>query len=335
MTVSSRNLRCLARLALPPLFVFVLSGCSTGSPSILEPHGPDANRVAGLWWFMFIVSAFVIAVVGILLILGIGPRRRRRYRPRETPRWAWRTVALGGVVFPLLVLVVLWVLTLRDIRASSAPRQSALTVEVAGHLWWWEVRYPQQGVVTANEVHVPVGQQVKILLTTRDVLHSFWVPELAPKTDMIAGKTNVMWIRADRPGIYRGQCAEFCGLQHAHMIFFVVAQTPSDFEAWLATEAAIPATSPNTQAGRQVFENGPCAACHTIRGTSAEGTLGPDLTDFGGRLTIGAGTVPNTRGNLGGWLVDSQSIKPGNLMPPVQLSPEDLQSLIAYLESLK
>jgi cytochrome c oxidase subunit II len=321
------------------LLALLLGACSTGSPSALDPQGPDANRIAWLWWFMFAVSAFVIVLVTVLLLLGILPRPRRRYRPRETPAWAWRIVLLGGVVFPVLVLSALWVLTLRDIRAISATRRNALTVAVVGHDWWWEVRYPEQRIVTANEIHIPTGQPVKILLTTNDVLHSFWVPQLAGKTDLIAGKTNVMWLQADRTGVYRGQCAEFCGLQHAHMAFLVIAQVPAEFQTWLYRESPGPPVivpyGKNPPRGQQVFTGTTCAECHTIRGTTARGTVGPDLTHFGGRTTIGAGTVPNTRGNLGGWIVDSQSIKPGNLMPPIQVSPQDLQALIDYLESLQ
>jgi cytochrome c oxidase subunit 2 len=319
------------------LLAFLLGACSTGSPSALDPQGPEASRIAWLWWFMFAVSALVIVLVTVLLLVGILPRRRRRYRPRETPAWAWRTVLLGGVVFPTLILSALWVLTLRDIRAISATRNSALTVAVVGHDWWWEVRYPQQKIVTANEIHIPTGQPVKVLLTTNDVLHSFWVPQLAGKTDLIAGKTNVMWLQADRPGVYRGQCAEYCGLQHAHMAFAVIAQAPADFQSWLSQETAVPATptDPNIAQGQQVFTGTTCAECHTIQGAAANGTVGPDLTHFGSRMTIGAGTVPNNRGNLEGWIVDSQSIKPGNLMPPIQVSPQDLQALIDYLESLR
>ena len=287
---------------------------------------------------MFAVSAFVVVLVGALLLLGIVPSRRRRHRPRETPTWAWRTVLFGGVVFPIFVLVALWVLTLRDIRAISAPRAGALTVAVTGHDWWWEVRYPTQNILTANDIHIPTGQPVKVLLTTNDVLHSFWVPQLAGKTDLIAGKTNVMWVQADRPGVYRGQCAEYCGLQHAHMAFYVIAQAPADFRAWVSKESvnSLSPISPNVSRGEQVFTSNACAACHSIHGTTANrGTLGPDLTHFGSRLSIGAGTVPNTPGNLAGWIIDSQSIKPGNLMPPIQLSPSDLQALIDYLERLK
>ncbi len=318
------------------LLTFLLGACSGGSPSALEPHSPDAHRIAWLWWFMLVVSAFVVVLVGALLLLGIVPSRRRRYRPRETPTWAWRTVLLGGVIFPILVLIALWVLTLRDIRAISATRASALTVAVTGHDWWWEVRYPKQNIVTANDIHIPTGQAVKVLLITDDVLHSFWVPQLAGKTDLIAGKTNVMWLQADRPGVYRGQCAEYCGLQHAHMAFYVIAHPPAEFRSWVAQETTAPASSaaPNLAHGEEVFTTTSCGACHSIRGTTATGTDGPDLTHFGSRLSIGAGTVPNTRGNLAGWIIDSQSIKPGNLMPPIQLSPSDLQALIDYLESL-
>jgi cytochrome c oxidase subunit II len=332
------KLKGLLRMSSGSILLAVCAvACSNGSPSTLSTHGPDAHRIAGLWWFMFAVSAFVILLISVLLLVGIAPRRRRGYRPRETPRWAWRTVFVGGVVFPVFVLCALWVLTLRDIRAISATRTSALTVAVIGHDWWWEVRYPQQGVVTANDIHIPTGSAVKVLLTTDDVLHSFWVPQLAGKTDLIAGKTNVMWLQADRAGVYRGQCAEYCGLQHAHMAFNVVAQPPADFDTWLSQESTAPTspTDPNLARGQEVFTTTACAECHTIRGTTAGGKVGPDLTDFGGRLTIGAGTVPNTRGDLGGWIVDSQTIKPGNLMPPMQLNPDDLQALIDYLESLR
>jgi cytochrome c oxidase subunit 2 len=317
--------------------MLLCAGCSNGSPSALNARGPDANRIAWLWWFMFVISAFVIMLVAVLLVVGILPRRGRAYRPRETPTWAWRTVVIGGVVFPVLVLSALWVLTLRDIRAVSATRNAALTVAVIGHDWWWEVRYPQQGIVTANDIHIPTGQPVKVLLTTNDVLHSFWVPQLAGKTDLIAGKTNVMWLQADRAGTYRGQCAEFCGLQHAHMAFSVIAQAPAGFRAWLEHEGTTPASpaEPDLARGQQVFTGTSCAECHTIRGTGTAGTDGPDLTHFGSRLTIGAGTVPNNRGNLGAWILDSQSIKPGNLMPPIPLSSRDLQALIDYLESLR
>jgi cytochrome c oxidase subunit 2 len=332
------------------------AACDASSPSTLDPHGPVPDRVAGLFWFMLVVSALVVVVVTLLIVFATLPRRRRRSSdPDHIPRWSWGMVVVGGVVVPFLILSVLWVLTLRDMAANSEPdRPTALTVEVVGLQWWWEVRYPDLGeFVTANEVHIPAGQPVRLLLTTKDVIHSFWVPQVMGKMDMIAGQVNETWMQADRPGVYRGQCAEFCGAQHANMALYVVAHSPGDFQAWAARERGPAATSPGADAtkGRQVFVESPCAACHTIRGVSRvrqigqtfrfdqnrpfTAVYGPDLTHFGSRLSIGAGAVPNTRGNLGGWIIDAQTIKPGNRMPPIQLSGDELQALIAYLESLE
>jgi cytochrome c oxidase subunit II len=328
----------------------LLASCATArTPSALDPHGPGADRIAGLWWFMFGVSAFVVALVTALLLFGVRAHRRRRaVEPSTaTPRWAKGMVVVGGVAFPIVVLTVLWVLTLNDMAALSFPGPDAgatgttttggaLEIRVVGYQWWWRVVYPG-GVSTANDVHIPTGQPVRLLLQTHDVNHSFWVPQLTGKTDLIAGKVNRTWVQADRPGIYRGQCAEYCGLQHANMAFYVVAQSPADFRAWLARErrpVAAPATS-GLLHGQSVFLSQPCGACHTVRGTPAHGTVGPDLTHFGSRISIGAGTVPNTPGYLGGWIVDSQGLKPGNRMPPIQLQAQDLQDLVDYLESLK
>jgi cytochrome c oxidase subunit 2 len=199
------------------------------------------------------------------------------------------------------------------------------------------VRYPEGGIVSANEIHVPVGRPVRLNLTSRDVIHSFWVPQLTVKTDLIPGHTNTTWIQATRPGTYRGQCAEYCGLQHAKMAILVVADPPGTFARWLATEQqpAAAAADPLAARGRLALERNSCAACHTVRGTAATGTVGPDLTHFGGRRTIGAGALANTRGNLGGWIVNSQTVKPGNKMPPQPLTSEELQDLLAYLESLR
>ena len=331
------------------------SACASTAPSTLDPSGASAASVVRLWWFMFAVSAAVVAVVGALILVGIRRRRRAPTPVESSPRWSSWLVAGGGVVFPLVALAVLWVLTLQHMMALSEPAgPTSLTVEVVGYRWWWEVRYPDHGIVTANEVHVPIGVPVRLRLRTEDVIHSFWVPQLAPKMDMIAGRVNETWLRADRVGVYRGQCAEFCGLQHALMIFHVVAEPPAQFREWVARERA-PAPSvsePLLRRGREVFAEAACSACHTIRGVSTHpppgttrpgrGALppqtavpGPDLTHFGSRLTLGAGAAPNTRGYLGGWIADSQAIKPGNLMPPMQLSSEDLQALIAYLESLE
>ncbi|HYU57871.1 MAG TPA: cytochrome c oxidase subunit II [Actinomycetota bacterium] len=312
-------------------------GACTGSPSTLDAQGPGAARIANLWWVMFGISVVVIAVVSGLLAAAILRRRRRQLDPDAEPRWGLRLILWGGAILPVVVLTAMWVLTLRDLRAISEPiSRGEVTIEVIGHRWWWEVRYPSLGIVTANDVHIPVGRPVTVRLQTIDVIHSFWVPQLTGKTDMIPGRTNSMSIQADRSGVYRGQCAEFCGLQHANMAFFVVADEPAAFQAWATREAGpAPApTDPRARLGLQVFLQQPCVACHAIRGTDATGAIGPDLTHFGSRLSIGAGTVPNERGFLGGWIENSQALKPGNLMPPMRLDAEDLDGLLAYLESL-
>jgi cytochrome c oxidase subunit 2 len=211
-------------------------------------------------------------------------------------------------------------------------------VEIIGHRWWWEVHYPDQpGAVTANELHIPVGETVRINLRTADVNHSFWVPQLMPKTDLIAGKTNQTWLHTDRAGSYRAQCAEYCGQQHAFMALLVVAEPRAQFDTWLSALAQpSPATlSAAEQRGRAVFEQGSCAACHTVRGTTAQGKVGPDLSTIGSRWSIGAGAAPNDATHLGGWIANSQTIKPGNAMPPQPVADQDLPDLVAYLKSLR
>jgi cytochrome c oxidase subunit 2 len=288
---------------------------------------------------MFWVSAAVVAVVTALIVMSVLPGRRRR--PPEEPhrqRWTGRLVVAGGVVIPVVILLVLWVLTLSDMSALSQPGPTgAIKVQVVGHQWWWEVRYPQQRIITANDVHIPVGQRVQVELTTDDVIHSFWVPQLTGKTDLISGRINRMWIQADRPGIYRGQCAEYCGYQHANMIFYVVADPPARFQQWAAREAQPAATPTDATAlrGRDVFLSSACVGCHTIRGTEAEGRVGPDLTHVGSRVSLGAGALANNPTNLAIWISDSQAVKPRNLMPPVPLSTEELTALVAFLEGLK
>jgi cytochrome c oxidase subunit 2 len=315
----------------------MLPACAGQSPSTLAPRGPAAARIEGLWWFMFGISAAVIVFVGALILIALAKRRRASGGIDETPPWASRLVVGGGLVFPVIVLSVLWVLTLHDMAALSQPRPAALTIDVVGHQWWWEVRYPVPRITDANDIHIPVGLPVQLDLSTADVNHSFWVPQITAKMDEIAGRVNVLTLQADRPGIYRGQCAEYCGLQHANMAFYVIALAPADFRAWerQASQAPAAPTDPTLMRGEQVFLSSACAACHTIEGTGATGRVGPDLTHLGSRRTIGAGTVSNTAGNLGGWIIDAQALKPGNIMPPIQLDSQDLQALVKYLESLK
>jgi cytochrome c oxidase subunit 2 len=211
-------------------------------------------------------------------------------------------------------------------------------IEVIGHQWWWEIHYSNQNFDTANEIHIPVGQPVTVHVTSADVVHSFWVPELHGKIDLIPGQTNTISLEADQAGVYRGQCAEFCGAQHAHMAILVIAEPAGQFSAWLDNQSRAgvePAVGSLEQEGQQAFLGSACVYCHTIKGTNASGKVGPDLTHLGSRLTLGAGTLPNTPGNLAGWTINSQTIKPGNHMPPMDLSAVQVQALLAYLETLK
>jgi cytochrome c oxidase subunit 2 len=324
------------RLLLCTFAGVLLAACGGPSPSALDPEGPGAARVARLWWLLFWISAVVFTVVLLLVVAALA--RRRGTREELVRRGGGELlIVVGGVIVPAIVLTAVYVVGLRDLRALTVPQGTDLTVEVTGHDWWWEVRYPREGIVSANEIHVPVGRPVRLVLTSGDVIHSFWVPQLTVKTDLIPGHTNTTWIQASKPGTYRGQCAEYCGLQHAKMAILVVAEPADAYASWLAAERrpAVAATDPTAVRGRLALERNSCAACHTVRGTAATGTVGPDLTHFGGRRTIGAGALANTRGNLGGWIVNSQTVKPGNKMPPQPLSPEELQDLLAYLESLK
>ncbi|WP_139228821.1 cytochrome c oxidase subunit II [Blastococcus tunisiensis] len=318
--------------ALLLLGVAVLTSCSSPQ-SALDPAGPSARRLEALWWGLFAVSAVVWLVVLLCIVYALVRRRGQEVKPRGG---GTRAVVVAGLIIPTLVLVGTFVATLSVMRAEAEPPdEPALTIEVIGHLWWWEVRYPD--FVTANEIHIPVDRSVRVELRTADVIHSFWVPPLTSKTDLIPNMDNELWLLADEVGVYRGQCAEFCGAQHAGMAFLVIAQPADEFDEWMADQArpAETPTDPLALRGREVIESQSCAACHTVRGTEADGDIGPDLTHFGSRRTLGAGVAPNDPGWLGGWISNSQTIKPGNLMPPQPLAPEDLNALIAYLETLE
>jgi cytochrome c oxidase subunit 2 len=332
--VRTRRLGAAVGVLAPLLFV-----TCRGDQSTLDPAAEASRDVANLWWAMFAVSAVVVAVVTMLVVLGSVRPTSDRARRRWLGRGGSRLIVLGGVAVPLVILVVLFVLTLATLPSVSAPGRgdADLVVEVVGRQYWWEVRYPDQGLVTANEIHIPTETPVELQVRAKDVIHSLWVPRLNRKIDMIPGRTNRILIRAEEPGEYRGQCAEFCGLAHAQMAFLVVAERPSDFDAWLSRESgdAIVPVSESAALGQELFLSSTCVSCHAIRGTPASATIGPDLTHLAGRRWLGAGTIPNTRGNLGGWIVDPQSIKPGNEMPPTNLSGPELQALLDYLESLE
>jgi cytochrome c oxidase subunit II len=230
---------------------------------------------------------------------------------------------------------------LTDRALAALPLKDGVVIQVTAHQWWWEIVYddnePSRVFRTANEIHVPVGRPVVLKLKSDDVIHSFWVPNLHGKKDLVPGHEWTLTFRADEPGVYRGQCAEFCGHQHAKMAFFVVAQEPAEYEKWAEAQRQ-PAKEPSNDAqkrGQEVFLSSPCIMCHTIEGTLAQARMAPDLTHLASRSTIAAGALPNTRGNLGGWVLDPHSSKPGVAMPPTALSAADLQALLAYLESLQ
>src|SRR5438874_8118574 len=248
---------------------------------------------------------------------------------------------IAWTVIPILILAVVLVLmlgTMREISASASAQTggAAMRVLARGYQWWWEFRYPtpRGDVVTANELHIPANTAIDLDLESGDVIHSFWVPEVAGKTDLIPGHTNHLRLYASHPGTYAGQCAEFCGVEHAWMRITVVAESPADFQRWLDAQA-IPRASASAARGEQVFLANVCVSCHAIRGTPAGGTAGPDLTHVGSRATLGAGVLPNDAASIRAWLADPQRYKPGSLMPRVPLAAADLDALVTYLESLK
>jgi cytochrome c oxidase subunit 2 len=251
---------------------------------------------------------------------------------------------MAGVVITIAILFTLLITSFlagRSVHSLASADPRALTIDVTGQQWWWQVKYendvPSQMVTTANEIHIPVGRVVQFKLRSNDVIHSFWAPNLHGKKDLVPGHIAAIWIRADRPGTYRGQCAEFCGYQHAHMAFTVIAEPEEQFNAWYGAQlqsAVSPATAQQLR-GQQVFLSSTCIMCHRIQGTDAGGAVGPDLTHLASRQTIAAATLENTREHLASWILDSQAIKPGNRMPPNPLSAEDLQALLDYLQSLK
>jgi cytochrome c oxidase subunit II len=319
-----------------PLAVLLpaVAGCG-GDQNTLAPKGPPEHAISHLWWWTAAGCAVGFAVVCGLLFLG-WLRRDVDGLPFGGGDRAGTALVIGlGIAVPVVVLTLLFfwsdVVVLRSTAAPN-PAKTRMTIRVIGHQWWWEVRYDGSKAVTANEIHIPVGVPVNVVGTTVDVIHSFWVPELNRKIDLIPGRANRVLLQADRAGTYRGACAEFCGLQHAHMFVTVVAEPPAQFRTWLAHNAK-PASGGG--AGRAVFLSQPCAACHTIRGTTAHGDVGPDLTHVASRLRLGAGTIPNTPGNLAAWIVDSQHFKPGNRMPAFALPGNELGQVLAYVESLK
>jgi cytochrome c oxidase subunit 2 len=326
--------------------LLLLAACATDE-NALRVAGPQAHRIGQLFSaFLWITGAVYVLVMAALIFALV--RRRREpldpMNPDPAREHRMRAVIGGAVAVTAVILLGFVTASTRTGRALNSLGDQAkdpLTIEVIGHQWWWEFHYlnpvASQIVFTANELHIPTGQPVRLKITARDVIHSFWIPELHGKKDAIPGWENTDYIQADRPGLYRGQCAEFCGHQHAHMGLNVFADEPRDFDKWIAGQrgpAHQPAT-PEEKRGHDVFLRSACTMCHQITGTTAHALAGPDLTHLASRQTLAAGTLPNTPGNLAGWILNPQTVKPGAHMPPNDLRGSDLQDLLAYLGSLK
>jgi cytochrome c oxidase subunit 2 len=319
------------------VFLPLLAGCSS-QQSAFHPTGHDAEQINILFWIMTAGGAAIFALVLVLAAIAIfGPERlRQRLAGESLINWL-------GIAFPVVVLTALLVYGFVLLRAGApvSAGNTSLRIAVSGEQWWWRVTYRTadgQEVEAANEIHLPVGQPVTLELTTADVIHSFWAPSIAGKLDMIPGRTNQMTVTATGPGITRGQCAEYCGGAHAFMAFHVVAQAPEAFEAWLDQEsgAASPPQNASQERGQNLFLTSGCGGCHTVRGTGADGNIGPDLTHVGGRHSLAAATLPNSAEAFADFIVNNQHIKPENRMPPYGVfSQEQLDDLAAYLEGLR
>jgi cytochrome c oxidase subunit 2 len=320
----------------------------TWAGSIFDTAGSPAERIARLAWFLIIVSAVTYLLV--LAATGIAMRRARVRRTQgeladtrpETGKRLTRNVAIATTLTTLILLVYVSATALTG-KAIAWPlnAQQPLTIEVTGHQWWWQFRYrdslPSNWLTTSNELHIPVGRPVRVILLSNDVIHSFWIPELHGKQDLIPGHRNTMWIKADRPGVWKARCAEFCGHQHAKMAFDVVAESPAQFAQWYVRQlaSALPPTDSSAKHGYDVFVQRTCIMCHSINGTEAGSNVGPELTHIASRPSLAAGSLPNTRVNLTRWILNPQLIKPGVRMPPNALSPADMTALLDYLETLK
>lgn len=312
---------------------FLLSGCA-GVQSALDPQGPHAAAIADIAWVMFAGATVILLLVMVLALLAFRRTPEQRAKTRHNA-----IILAGGVGLPVVTLSALLVYGVHAMADLRTLPEDVLEIEVVGNRWWWDVHYlgdDGEVITTANEIRVPAGRPVHLSLRSNDVIHSFWVPSLAGKMDLIPGRTNRLVIQADKRGMYRGQCAEFCGAQHARMALHVIAESPADFSRWLDRQRN-PGAMPNDDAarrGRAAFAQA-CAACHTVRGTSIARSPGPDLTHIAGRQFIGAGTLSNTRENLLAFITRTQELKPGSAMPSqAHLDPATQEAIVRYLETL-
>jgi len=320
-----------------------LAGCAGPFPqSTLRPRSDYGRAIDHLFTDIFWWAVIVFVIVETLLLIALIRFRHREGGPAPKPLHGHTALEIGWTLAPAVILVLVAVPTVRTIFATAGDAPpDALKVEVIGHQWWWEITYPNsqadQTITTANEIHVPIDTPVVVLTNSTDVIHSFWAPNLDGKKDLIPGHETVTWFRADTIGVYRGQCAEFCGYEHARMAFYVVAEPRIEFERWLAQQRAEASTPGDSlaQEGERVFLSSSCAMCHSIAGTGAGSNNGPDLTHLASRRTIAAGTLPNNAANLEAWILAPQTIKPGAKMPANRIDPQSLRALVAYLQGLK
>lgn len=336
----ARRAASTAALALP-----LLAGCGSDAPqSWLNPQGFAAREILDLLWPITIAATVVFLFVQGLIVYAVWKYRARPGGPEARQFHGNLAIELGSTAVTALVFIVVLVMTVNTQRVLSAPVESpppdAVTVKAIGHQWWWEFQYAADGIVTASDMVIPTGKMVIVEIEATDVIHSFWVPMLAGKMDAIPGRVSRIAMVADRDGTYSGQCSEFCGIQHAFMRFAVVAVPPAEFDKWRATHKAAPAQPSATSTdpsivlqakGAQVFQAGACKTCHMIAGTAANGAVGPNLTHFGSRQSIAAKTLPSTVENLKAWLRNPQAVKPGALMPNLNLKEDEVDALAAYL----
>lgn len=335
-----------APVAVLGVAALLLAGCNQAPMTFMRSFGPAADPITSLGWGMTAMCSAVVVVIGSLLMGAIWGRASRFggedlsqlaiVRSEGGMKWVYVGVGVSTII---LFAMMTWTLITLDAVAGPSS-EPAFTIEVRGHQWWWEARYigqsADQTFTTANELHVPVGRPVRLELLSDDVIHSFWIPALAGKTDVIPGQTNVAWLEAAKPGIYRGQCTEYCGEQHAQMAMYVIADPLAQFQSWWDAQLAS-AAEPNSDAlmRGEAIVMARCGICHAIRGTSAGGILGPDLTHLMSRRTIAAGTLPNDRENLSHWISHAQTVKPGNRMPTLAPPPAELAAAAAYLQTLQ
>jgi len=332
-----------ARLLILQLALLVLSACS-GWQSALDPKGPQARSLSDLIWLFTAIGAAIWLAVMIVLLISMLRRAADRPDPLvlQAPVERRSLLAVGSAAAAtLLIVIALTAVSYLSQRRVYAKAQAGVVIKITGHQWWWDVNYesdhPDQIVRSANEIYIPAGEPITVKLAASDVIHSFWIPNLMGKQDLIPGQDNELQFTADRTGIYRGQCAEFCGWQHAHMGIIAVVLPKDQFAAWRTAQTAPAAqpADPIRQKGEAIFQSKACVMCHTVRGSSAASRVGPDLTHFATRKSIASATLPMSRGNIAAWIVDPQGIKPGTNMPNVTLAPDEIDPLVSYLEGLR